>query len=255
MRGHRFLNSRAGQRPRPQGRQLGSDSDDRQDYVEPMRAAPVVSAVGAVLVLIAITACGGSDNATSANDQPSSSEPAASQGVPATDDGADAAEVDDAPATTNEPATAGVSGGDLMCDDIFSSAEMAEWFGEPAEMTQEATESLGQLVCVWETIEDLEDLDDLAVSIVTGQVFSGDPIPAANFIDPDIFEEVTMLDGLGDVAFYTGETGGGYYFFDDPVAGTLNLTDLDFGDSDAPALHTSEELEALFRTFHARVAG
>lgn len=219
-----------------------------------MRAAPIISAVGAVLVFIAITACGGSDNATSANDQPSSSEPAASQGVPATDDGADVAEVDDAPAT-DTPETVGVSGGELMCDDIFSSAEMAEWFGEPAEMTQETTESLGQLVCVWETIEDLEDLDDLAVSIVTGQVFSGDPIPAANFIDPDIFEEVTMLDGLGDVAFYTGETGGGYYFFDDPVAGTLNLTDLDFGDSDAPALHTSEELEALFRTFHARVTG
>ncbi len=46
-----------------------------------------------------------------------------------------------------------------------------------------------------------------------------------------------MLDGFGDVAFSTGEIGQGFYFFDDPVAGTLNFADIDMGDADAPGLH------------------
>jgi hypothetical protein len=86
-------------------------------------------------------------------------------------------------------------------------------------------------------------------------VFSGDPVPAENFIDPDIFEEVTMLEGFGDVAFFTGEVGQGGYFFDDPVAGTLTFADINLGDADAPALHTAAELKALFGDFHGRVTG
>ncbi len=214
--------------------------------------------LGAVISLIAINSCGSGDDATSADDQPARSEPAASEGVQTNDDDTETAGVDEAPGTTDtsdaDTDSDGPSGGELICDDIFGSAEMDEWFDEPSEMTEETTDSLGQLVCTWETIEDPENLDDLAVSIVLAQVFSGDPVPAANFIDPDIFGEVTMLEGFGDVAFYT-EEGQGFYFYDDPVAGTLTISDINLGDADAPALHTREELEALFGIFHGRVTG
>lgn len=218
-----------------------------------------MSALWTVFALVAITACGGGDDATPANDQSDSSEPATNEGAQAVDDDAEPAGTDDAAGATDtvddDTAAAGSSGGDLGCDDIFTAAEMDEWFGEPTEMVADTTESIGQLVCTWQTIEDPDDLDDLAASIVTAQVFSGDPVPAENFIDPDIFEEVTMLEGLGDVAFFTGDVGQGFYFFDDPVAGTLTFADINMGDADAPALQTPDELEELFRIFHGRVTG
>ena len=203
-----------------------------------MRARPTKSALWTVFALVAFTACGGGDDATP-DDEPDSSEPAATEGAQAIDDDTESADAD--------TETDGSSGGDLGCDDVFEAAEMDEWFGEPTEMVADTTDSIGQLVCTWQTIEDPEDLDDLAASIVTAQVFSGDPVPAENFIDPGIFEEVTMLEGLGDVAFFTEAVGQGFYFFDDPVAGTLTFADINLGDADAPALHTPDELEELFR--------
>ena len=231
-------------------------------YGDRMGSTPRAVTLAAVVTLVAITACGGGDDTTSTDDRPTTSEPAASEGVQADDDDTETAGTGDAAtedAGTTDSSDAEVesddpSGGDLTCDDIFGASEIEAWFGEPAEMTEETTDSIGQLVCTWETIEDPENLDDLAVSIVVAQVFSGDPVPAENFIDPDIFDDVTMLDGFGDVAFYT-DVGPSFYFYDDPVAGTVTFTHIDMGDADAPALHTNEELEAMFRTFHGRVTG
>ena len=224
-----------------------------------MRARPTQSALLTVFALVAFTACGGGDDATPADDQSGSSEPATTEAAQAVDDDTEPAGTDDvagaADTVDDDTAAVGSSGANLGCDDVFEAAEMDEWFGEPTEMVADTTDSIGQLVCTWQTIEDPEDLDDLAASIVTAQVFSGDPVPAENFIDPGIFEEVTMLEGLGDVAFSTEAVGQGFYFFDDPVAGTLTFADINLGDADAPALHTADELEALFRIFHGRVTG
>lgn len=147
------------------------------------------------------------------------------------------------------------AGSDLTCDDIFTMTEMEEWFGEPVELTEETTASIGQLLCTWETIEDLDDLEDLAVSLLLAQVFSGDPVPAASFVDPDIFDDVTMIDGVGDLAFVTGTDGGSYYVLDEPVAGVLSFTEINMGDADAEPMHTAAELDELFRLFHLRITG
>ncbi len=219
-------------------------------YGDVMRARPRVVTLGVAMALVAIAGCGGGDDASSSDDQPSRSE--STDGGAATGDESESDTETESETDTDTDTTGDASGRDLTCGDIFDSAEMDEWFGEPGTSTEETTDSLGQLVCTWETIEDPDDVDDLAVSLVIAQVFSGDPVPAANFIDPDIFEEVTMLEGLGEVAFHTGD-GQDFYFYDDPVAGTLSATDIDMGDFDAPPRHSFEEVEALFRTFHERV--
>lgn len=241
-----------------------------------MRRTRRALTLGLVLGLATLPACGGGDDdaVTSTDDESSETStaetPNADEGTQSTieptaaDDDTEVTETDtetdtdsdsDADRTDDDTGTDGPSGGDLTCDDIFSLTEMDEWFGEPAEMTEETTESIGQLVCTWQTIEDPDDVDDLAVALVIAQVYSGDPVPAENFIDPDIFDDVTMLDGFGDVAFVTDEIGDGFYFYDDPVAGTLSFADMNLGDPDAPELHTFDKRQELFRTFHERVTG
>ncbi len=138
------------------------------------------------------------------------------------------------------------------CDEIFSAAEIEELFGEPAALTEDNDESLGMHMCTWETIEDENDMEDLAFKLLITQVFSGSPIPASSFIDPTIFETVTTVEGVGEVAYSTGGLGMDYYFLDEPVGGSLSYTEKDLG-SDAPPLRTSEDIEELFRTFHDRV--
>ena len=154
-------------------------------------------------------------------------------------------------ASSSEPADDDSSGGG-SCDEIFSAAEIEELFAEPAQLSEETNEDLGSLMCTWETIEDENDMEDLAFKILVTQFFTGDPIPASSFIDPSIFDTVTTVEGVGDLAFSTGGLGTDYYFLDEPVAGSLSYTEKDLG-SDAPPLRTTEDIEALLRTFHDRV--
>ncbi len=120
-------------------------------------------------------------------------------------------------------------------------------------MTEETNDSLGQLVCTWESIEDPDDLEDLASKVLTVQFYSGSPVEATMFFDPSIFESVTTIEGIGDLAYTSDTMGDDYYFVDDPVGGTLAYFELDMGNTDAPKLHTADDVEQLFRTFHDRV--
>ena len=154
-----------------------------------------------VVTFAGVAGCGGSDDAVPADQQPGGSEATDSGNESATTDDTEVAGTDGGPGSTETSGddTGGGSNGDLTCDEIFTQAEIEEFFGEPAQLSEETTDSIGQLVCDWETIEDPDNLDDLAASIVLAQVFSGDPVPAENFIDPDFFDDVTMLEGFGDV--------------------------------------------------------
>jgi hypothetical protein len=207
---------------------------------------------GVVLTLAVaaiIASCGGSDSggendaASATGDAETTASTAASE--PA-DSGADVVpdessdEAADSDSTTN-------------CDAIFSMAEMEEFFAEPVELTEETDETLGQLLCTWESIEDPDDLEDLAFQILTVQFYSGSPIEASAFFDPTMFESVTTIEGIGDLAYTSGSAGMDYYFVDEPVGGTLSYMETDMGNTDAPPLHTPEDVEELFRTFHERL--
>jgi len=132
-------------------------------------------------------------------------------------------------------------------------AEMEEFFAEPVESTEETNDSLGQLVCTWESIEDPDDMEDLAFKVLTVQFYSGSPVEAAAFFDPSIFESVTTIEGIGDLAYTADSLGPSFYFVDEPVGGSMSYSEVDMGDTDAPKLHTAADVEELFRTFHDRV--
>ena len=132
-------------------------------------------------------------------------------------------------------------------------AEIEELFAEAAVLTEETNDSLGQLVCTWETIEDPDSTDDFAFKLLVAQVYSGSSIPASSFFDPSIFEEVVMIDGIGDLAYSADDLGTSFYYVDEPVGGSLSYTEFDLGDSDAPRLRSRADIEQLFRTFHDRV--
>jgi len=144
------------------------------------------------------------------------------------------------------------SGETPNCDAIFSTAEIETFFAEPAELTEETDDRLGQLMCTWGTIEDSEELEDLGFKLLVVQFYSGDPIPAANFFDPTLFETVITIEGIGDLAYTADSLGPSFFFVDEPVGGALSYTEKVMG-SDAPQLNTADDVEQLFRTFHDRV--
>ncbi len=209
---------------------------------------------GVVLTLAVaaiIASCGGSDGGGENDVAPATSAAESTETTDAaepTDDDADTA-----PDESEESSDSSSGGDTTNCDAIFSMAEIEEFFGEPAELTEETDDSLGRLLCNWESIEDPDDLDDLAFTVLTVQLYSGDPIDASAFVDPSIFETVTTIDGIGDLAFSTDELGLTFAFVDDPLSGVLTYTEADMGDTDAPDLRTADDVEQLFRTFHERV--
>lgn len=203
-----------------------------------------VVAAGVVSMMLLPAGCGDDDTDDAA------AEPTAGT---QTDGEAPLAGTDEADAATPDDDGGDSDGVPETCTDIFSASEIDEWFGEPVTLTESTDENLGQLVCTWETVEDPDDIEDGAVSVLTLQVYSGDPIPAANFVDPEAFGDVTMLDGVGDFAFTTDAMlGNDFYFLDEPVAGAFAWSEIRIGD-DTPRRHTPEEVEAFFREFHARV--
>lgn len=215
------------------------------------------------LALAAIIAsCGGSDSDSENGAAPGSIATESTDDVATTDDSTDGAATTDVAITADasDDSTDGESddadggGATPNCDAIFSMDEVEEFFAEPVELTEETNDSLGQLVCYWESIEDPDDTEDLAFKTLIVQVYSGSPIDASAFIDPSIYDSVTMIEGIGDLAYSTSEVlGTDYFFYDDPVGGSLSYAEVDMGDADAPKLHTAEDVEQLFRTFHDRV--
>ena len=218
-----------------------------------MSRSPLIWKSATLLAAAAvITSCGGSDNGAAPNtSNPTTTVSVATEASVLADPASD-----DNPSSDSGPTTVETSGDSgaatTRCDAIFTIAEIEELFDEPAELTEKTNDSLGQLVCDWESIEDPNNVDDLAVKILTVQFYSGSPIEASTFFDPSILDSAVTIDGVGDLAYADGQ-GMSYYFVDDPVGGSLSYTEADLGDIGAPKLRSSDDIEALFRTFHDRV--
>ncbi len=213
--------------------------------------------VGSILLsMILVMSCGGDDDSTGPGTS-GSAEPASAPSTSALSQStvAVAGTSASAPTTRDSGADSGTESGagTPTCDAIFTIAEVEELFAEPATLTEDTNDSLGQLVCDWETIEDPDDSTDFAFKILLVQVYSGSPVQASAFFDPSIFEEAVMIDGIGDLAYSADDLGTSFYFVDEPVGGSLSYTELDMGDLDAPTLRSRSDIEALFRTFHDRV--
>ena len=154
---------------------------------------------------------------------------------------------EDAPA---EPVS---DGGDPVCSDIFSDDEIEEFFTEPAELTENDVVT-GVLQCTWETIEDADDLEDLALQTIWVQFYSGPTIDASTVFNQTTFEPVATITDVGDEA-WVSEAGGvakQYIFIDGDTAGMLMYQEINMGGSDD--VHSDGDAEVLFRTFHDRVS-
>jgi hypothetical protein len=210
----------------------------------PVRTRSIVQTCAVALALVGLSGCGGGDDEV---------EESASQGSPQTNESADAV----TPTPTGETVRPDpeVSTDGRTCDGIFSLVEIEVLLGEPAALSEETDESLGQLVCTWETVEDPENVDDVAFGLVIAQVYDGSPIDGGNFVDPSFWPDRVEIDGVGDQAFATDAGMTDFQFVDGQVAGTLSYTFADFGDVEATPPATPEQLEVAFRTMHERVMG
>ena len=201
-----------------------------------------------------VASCGGSDGGgDGAAPGPAATTASGADAATESDASADVSTVTEAPPSGDDADDApDVTGDTPNCEAIFPLAEIEEFFAEPAELAEQTDDSLGQLLCTWATIENSEDLEDLGFKTLVVQLYSGDPIPAASFFDPTIYDTVTTIDGVGDLAYATDSLGPAFFFVDKPVGGTLSYTEMDVG-TDEPQLRTADDVEQLFRTFHDRV--
>ena len=205
-----------------------------------MVRAGVLILVGALI----LGACGGgSDNdaATTVSDSPT-----------ATSAGNDAV-------TTTEPdedsdVLATGSAAD-RCDALFTTSEMTDLFDEEAILDEATTEeSIGQLLCVWSSIEDPNDATDLSYDLLILQLYDGDPIPGENFFDPSFYPDARLLDGIGDQALLdvTAPNILGGHFLDGLVYGTINYSEADPDRTGGPEGISEAQAIDLLTTFHER---
>jgi len=157
------------------------------------------------------------------------------------------------------------SSGDAMkgspadrCPAIFSIDQVAALFGEDAVFEEDESsenESLGQLHCVWSTVEDPDDADDLKSQLLQVQVYSGDPIDGANFYNKDIFPGAEDVAGVGDEAFRVmNDYAISMAFVEGKVSAFMDLSVIDLGGGEPAVRERADQVSALFQQLHDRVA-
>jgi hypothetical protein len=198
-------------------------------------------------LIVVAAACGGNDDATTAT-----SATTATTGAPGTAPTSTAAPDTGAETT---PTTATTEGGDAVlpaCDALLGLDEAADLFGEPAVFDAEesrAPAGISATVCVWTSVEDPDDLEDLQVQILQVHVYRG-----AQFYAPDLtYDEFERLDGIGDEAYVTGDPGVSAGFLDGEVAGFVDFTVV--FPQDAPeAITKQDRVIDLLRLVHDRIS-
>jgi hypothetical protein len=158
----------------------------------------------------------------------------------------------------------GGSSGDAMngspadrCPAIFSVEQVTALFGEDAvfeENESSENESLGQLHCVWSTVEDPDDSDDLTAQLLQVQVYSGDPIDGGNFYDKDIYPGAEDVDGVGDEAFKVANDASiSMAFVDGELSAFLDFSVIDLGGGDPAVAERAGLVAEMFQQLHDRV--
>jgi hypothetical protein len=101
------------------------------------------------------------------------------------------------------PDGTGLADATVECDPLVTMDEAAVLFGAPAEFDPSASyadESAGQLVCAWQTSNDVAPVEVLNVALLT------DDRPAGEVIDASLYPAAEPLD-LGDEAFIDDSSG------------------------------------------------
>ncbi len=165
----------------------------------------------------------------------------------------------DGAVTTTQPGDDGgaIASGSAVdrCDALLATSEMTDLFGEEAILDEADTvDAIGQLLCVWSTIEDPSNTTDLSYDLLILQLYVGDPIPGENFFDPSFYPDAQALDGIGDQAFLDAVAPNNLtvHFLDGQVYGTISYVEANPDSQDGPAGMTDAQAIDVLTTFHNR---
>jgi len=142
------------------------------------------------------------------------------------------------------------------CNALFTTSEMTDLFGEEAILDEaETEEGIGQLICVWSTVEDPNDLTDLSYDLLVLQLYGGDPIPGENFFDVSFYPDAQPLDGIGAQAFLdkTAPNNLTVHFLEGKTYGQISYVEANPDSPGGAAGLTDAQAINLLTTFHDRV--
>lgn len=152
-------------------------------------------------------------------------------------------------ATAGETTTAAASGDGLSCAALMSLDDVAALFGEPAVFDAEASEEPGEdtVSCVWSSVENPDDLEDLQVQLFQIQVYRGEAYYA-----PEVgYEEIEPIEGIGDDAFFSPQLGVSTGFKDGDRVAFVTFSVIGMGDS-PDSITKKDQVIALLRLVHER---
>lgn len=146
----------------------------------------------------------------------------------------------------------------VNCDELLSIDEVQGVFGEPAvlEETDELTsnEDLGQTTCTWSTVEDEDDIEDLASQLIVLQYYDGSTMSGANFYDPEVqYPDSEPLD-IGDEGFVSTSGGVDIGFVKDDTSGFVSYSAIDLSGGAPDAAAKKDAVIDLARKFEERVS-
>ncbi|MDY7105406.1 MAG: hypothetical protein S0880_29820 [Actinomycetota bacterium] len=227
-----------------------------------LRTAAVIGV--AALALVA-GACGGSGDEDDASDT-TVADPGGADGAPATS--GDETSGDETSGNgssvvgtggSDDPAPDAAAGDDAAvnrCDELLGEDEVAELFGEPAELDPALTQAepeLGALLCSWATVEVASSADTSSQGLSLN-VYSGDPVAGINFYDPTRETDVEPIEDLGDEAFLAHTTGIDTGVLDGERATLLSYFVVDLGDGSLEGRVSDAQVVELLRSVHGRAA-
>lgn len=168
---------------------------------------------------------------------------------------------DDSSSTTTPGSTTGAGGeatttaaapGGFTCETLITVDEAATLFGEPATFDAESSEGIAGLdvgTCLYGSIEDENDLEDLTSHLLQVQVYRGAQYYAPEMVAPD----AEHIEGIGDDAYLSAQLGVSTAFIDGDLVGFVSYSVIDLSGEAPDASTKRAQVIELLRLVHDRL--
>lgn len=181
-----------------------------------------------------------------------------SGGGPGGSEEATTTEAGEVPTTAGE-GTTGAGGestttagsGEANCASLVTLDEATALFGEPAVFDAESSREIagvGGGICVYTTIEDPNNLEDLTSHLLQVLVYQG-----AAYYSTDMYGETWPIEGIGDEAFVSEQLGVSTGFRDGELVGLISYSIIDLSGTAPEASSRQDQVIELLRLVHDRL--
>ena len=147
--------------------------------------------------------------------------------------------------------TTNAASGEVACGSLVTLDEAEALFGEPAmfdtEMSQEIA-GVGAGICVFSSVEDPDNLNDLTSHLLQVQVYQG-----AVYYSPEMYGETQPIEGIGDEAFVSSQLGVSTGFRDGELVGLVSYSIIDMSGEAPDAAGRQDQVVELLRLVHDRL--